>query len=118
MNSNYKHVDEYIASFPPDIQVFLRSIRAIVLKQAPNAVEGISYGMPAYKLHNKPLVYFAAFKHHIGLYATPTGHAPFAAALSAYKQGKGSVQFPFHDVPYDLIERIVQFRVNELDGKA
>lgn len=69
--------------------------------------------MPAYKTHGKPLVYFAAFKNHIGFYATPTGHAEFAEQLSKYKQGKGSVQFPFDAVPFDLVEKIIQFRVKE-----
>lgn len=113
MNTNFRNVDEYIESFPKEIQDLLKSIRAIITKNAPNAVESISYGMPAYKLHKKPLVYFAAFKNHIGFYATPTGHKEFTNELSIYKQGKGSVQFPFESVPYDLIEKIVQFRVKE-----
>jgi uncharacterized protein YdhG (YjbR/CyaY superfamily) len=70
--------------------------------------------MPAYKTHGKPLVYFAGFKKHIGFYATPTGHAEFKSELSQYKQGKGSVQFPIDQpVPYELIDRIVEFRVQE-----
>lgn len=113
MNTNFRNIDEYIESFPKEIQDLLKSIRAIITKNAPNAVESISYGMPAYKLHKKPLVYFAAFKNHIGFYATPTGHKEFTNELSIYKQGKGSVQFPFESVPYDLIEKIVQFRVKE-----
>jgi uncharacterized protein YdhG (YjbR/CyaY superfamily) len=70
--------------------------------------------MPAYKLNGKPLVYFAAYKKHIGFYATPSGHEKFAQELSKYKQGKGSVQFPTaQPVPLDLIKRIVEFRVQE-----
>jgi len=69
--------------------------------------------MPAYKTHGKPLVYFAALKNHIGFYATPTGHSKFAEQLSKYKQGKGSVQFPFDAVPYEFVEKIIQFRVKE-----
>ena len=75
--------------------------------------------MPAYKLNKKPLVYFAAFKNHIGFYATPTGHSEFKNELSLYKQGKGSVQFPLNQkIPYQLIEKIVKFRVNEIYQKT
>lgn len=105
-------VDDYIASFPDEVAALLVRLRALVREQAPGAVEGMSYGMPAYKLNGKPLIYFAAFKNHIGLYATPSGHAEFASELSKYKQGKGSVQFPLNEpFPDDLIVRIVKFRV-------
>jgi len=107
-------VDEYIATFPDDVQIELRKIRKIILENAPEAVESMAYGMPAYKLKGKPLVYFAGYKNHIGFYATPTGHAAFADELSKYKQGKGSVQFPLSaPLPYDLIARIVVFRRTE-----
>ena len=66
-------VDEYITSFPPETQKILSQIRDIIKIEAPNAVESISYGMPAYKLNGKPLIYFAGYEKHIGLYATPTG---------------------------------------------
>ena len=87
-------IDEYIADFPEEIQFLLNQVRSTIQQAAPDAEESIGYGMPAYKTHGKPLVYFAAFKNHIGFYATPTGHAEFATELSKYKQGKGSVQFP------------------------
>ena len=75
--------------------------------------------MPAYKTQGKPLVYFAAFKNHIGFYATPTGHSEFAKELSKYKQGKGSVQFPIDQpMPLKLIAQIVEFRVLENQEKA
>lgn len=107
-------VDEYISSFPEETQKTLQSIRETIRNSALEAEESISYGMPAYKLNKKPLVYFAAFKNHIGFYATPTGHKEFAEELSKYKQGKGSVQFPINgQMPLDLIERIVKFRVEE-----
>ena len=81
---------------------------------APNAIESIAYGMPAYKVNGKPLVYFAAFKNHIGFYATPKGHVHFAKELSKYKQGKGSVQFPIDKpIPYDLIKGMVEFKAKE-----
>lgn len=113
MKPDAASVSEYIKTFPKEIQAILEKLREIILKKAPDAVESISYGMPAYKTHKKPLVYFAAFKNHIGFYATPTGHSEFAEQLSKYKQGKGSVQFPFDDVPYELVRKIIQFRVKE-----
>jgi uncharacterized protein YdhG (YjbR/CyaY superfamily) len=107
-------IDNYISTFPEDIQEILKQIRATIKKTAPEADESIAYGMPAYKTNGKPLVYFAGFKNHIGFYATPTGHSKFAKELSKYKQGKGSVQFSLDNpIPYDLIERIVEFRINE-----
>jgi len=113
------NIDEYIAGFPDEIQLILDRVRSSIKKAAPDAEESIGYGMPAYKSHGKPLVYFAAFKNHIGFYATPTGHAEFARELSKYKQGKGSVQFPIDQpIPYELIARIVEFRVFENRDKA
>lgn len=117
MKADYKSVDEYISTFPDDIRVLLAKVRVTIIKCAPKAVESISYGMPAYKLNGKPLVYFAAFKKHIGFYATPSGHSKFAKELSKYKQGKGSVQFPIDKpIPFDLIGQIVEFRVKENIG--
>lgn len=112
-------VEDYIASFPKDIQEILIKMRKTILEKAPESVEHISYGMPSYKTNGKPLVYFAAYKTHIGFYATPTGHIEFAEELSKYKTGKGSVQFPINQpLPIDLIERIVEFRVNENKSKS
>lgn len=107
-------IDEYIKTFPVDIQKILQEIRKIIRKAAPEAVEGMSYQMPGFKLNKKPLVYFAAWKTHIGFYATPSGNAAFKKELSKYKGAKGSVQFPLGEpIPYDLIEKIVVFRVKE-----
>ncbi|MBP1665082.1 MAG: hypothetical protein H6Q19_2222, partial [Bacteroidetes bacterium] len=98
-------------------QQILHEIRRIIIGAAPDATEGMAYGMPGYKTNGKPLVYFAGFKKHIGFYATPTGHSAFAAELAHYKQGKGSVQFPLDKpIPYDLIGRITMFRVLENDA--
>jgi uncharacterized protein YdhG (YjbR/CyaY superfamily) len=119
MNTDFKTVDEYIKSFPADIQTLLKKVRETIKTNAPDAVESIAYGMPAYKMNGKPLVYFAGFKKHIGFYATPTGHAEFAKELSLYKQGKGSVQFPLDKpIPYELIKRMVAFRVKENAAKT
>ena len=114
MKSEDPSVDVYITTFPQEVQSMLEKIRLTILKTAPNAIESISYAMPAYKTNEKPLVYFAGFKKHIGFYATPTGHSAFKKELSKYKQGKGSVQFQINEpIPYDLIEKIVAFRVKE-----
>lgn len=107
-------VEEYIADFPKEIQQILKEVRATIKTNAPAAVELVAYGMPGYKLNGHPLVYFGGFKEHVGFYATPTGHEAFAAELSKYKQGKGSVQFPIDEpMPLDLIARMVRFRVQE-----
>jgi len=107
-------IETYFLKFPKDVQEILRNIRQLVKYNAPEAEELFAYGMPAYKTNKKPLVYFAAFKNHIGFYATPSGHSEFQDELSKFKQGKGSVQFPLDQpIPYKLIERIVKFRVTE-----
>lgn len=113
INTKPTDIDEYIAGFPKDTQVILEKIRATIKKAAPDAEEVISYQMPAFKYHGI-LVYFAAYKNHIGFYATPTGHKEFDKELSKYKQGKGSVQFPLDKpMPLDLISSIVEYRVME-----
>lgn len=118
MKKGISTVEDYIAEFPKDVQKKLQLVRKTILKNAPNAIESISYGMPAYKLNKKPLVYFGGFAKHIGFYATPTGHQKFESQLSNYKQGKGSVQFPLNEeLPIDLITDIVVFRVNENNQK-
>lgn len=110
-------VDQYIQQFPESVQTHLTTIRMLIKESAPGAEEGFAYGMPAYKLNKKPLVYFGAFAHHIGFYATPSGHSEFKSDLSAYKHGKGSVQFPLDQpIPYDLIKRMVEFRVSEISA--
>ncbi len=111
-------IEQYIATLPAEIQVIAEQIRQIIKKEAPDCQENIAYGMPAYKTFGKPLVYFAAYKNHIGLYATPSGHSHFSKELANYKQGKGSVQFPINaPIPYELIKQIVAFRVKENETK-
>ena len=112
-------VKEYIAAFPKETQKLLNDVRSAITKAAPDAEEKISYGLPAYHLHGRPLVYFGGFEKHIGFYATPTGHEAFEKELSVYKQGKGSVQFPINEpMPISLITRIVKFRAKENLEKA
>jgi uncharacterized protein YdhG (YjbR/CyaY superfamily) len=106
-------IDEYIHSFPPDIQEILFQVRQTIKKTAPGAMEVISYGMPAFR-QNGILVYFAAHKNHIGFYPTSSGIEAFKNELGRYKWSKGAVQFPFDKpIPLDLIDRIVRFRVME-----
>lgn len=116
--SSPKTVDEYIAGYPADVQKLLQKVRATIRKAAPAAQEKISYQMPTFTL-NGNLVYFGAFKEHIGFYPVPTGIEKFKKELSAYKGAKGSVQFPFNKpMPYALIAKIVKFRVKENLAKA
>ncbi|SNR54396.1 Uncharacterized conserved protein YdhG, YjbR/CyaY-like superfamily, DUF1801 family [Maribacter sedimenticola] len=114
MKKQIDSVDDYISKFPKEVQEKLNWIRKEIIDIAPKSVESISYGMPAYKLNEKPLVYFGGFANHIGFYATPTGHEKFKKALSKYKQGKGSVQFPLEQqLPHEIITELIKFRVNE-----
>ena len=110
----FRTIDEYIKIFPQDVQSILERMRQTIRKAAPEAVEAISYQMPTFKLNGKSLVYFAAYKHHIGFYPVPSGIKAFKKELSQYKTGKGSVQFPIDKpVPHDLVKKIVIFRVKE-----
>lgn len=114
MKQDHESVDAYIAKFPEKTRERLLSIRKVVIENAPGAIEGFAYGMPAYWMNKKPLVYFGGYENHIGFYATPTGHEKFKEKLSAFKQGKGSVQFPLNqELPLELIAEIVSFRVLE-----
>jgi uncharacterized protein YdhG (YjbR/CyaY superfamily) len=107
-------IDNYIGGFPNEIQAKLNEIRSIIKKAAPDAEESMSYGMPAYKIYSKPLVYFAAYKNHIGLYPTPSAIKAFKNDLICYRTSKGAIQFPIDKaIPLNLISKIVEFRVYE-----
>ena len=109
----FNTIDEYIETFPQDVQDILEQLRQTIQQAAPEAEEAISYQMPTFKLHGN-LVHFAAFKHHIGFYPTPSPIEAFAEELSPYKVSKGAIQFPKDQpLPLDLISRIVQHRVRE-----
>jgi uncharacterized protein YdhG (YjbR/CyaY superfamily) len=111
--AGFNSIDEYIATFSPEIQKTLQEIRAVVKAAAPDAAEKISYQMPTFFLHGN-LVHFAAFKQHIGFYPTANGVEAFAQDLSKYKGAKGSVQFPLDQpMPLELITKIVKYRVAE-----
>ena len=114
----HETIDEYIADFPPDVQAILKKLRATIRKAAPDAEEAMKYRLPTFVL-NGNLVHFGAFKKHIGFYATPTGNEKFRKELSAYEGAKGSVQFALDKpIPYDLVSRMVKFRVKENLDKA
>jgi len=118
-NIKAENIDDYIAHFPEEIQEKLQKVRLTIRKAAPEAEEKISYAIPTFTLNNTYLVYFAAFKNHIGFYPTPVAGEEFKEELSVYKTGKGSVQFPYHqEIPFDLITRIVKFRIKEISAKA
>jgi len=106
-------IDEYIAQFPEDVQRILAKVREVIRGSAPQAIEKISYQMPAFYLSGM-LVWFAGYKHHIGFYPKGSGIEAFKEELSGYKWAKGSVQFPLDEpIPYELIRKIVKFRVAE-----
>ena len=108
-----KDIDEYISGFPKEIQELLQKVRKTIWEAAPEATEAIKYQIPTFVL-NGNLVHFAAFKNHLGFYPAPQGIEEFKEELSAYKGAKGSVQFQYSEpIPFDLISRIVKFRVRK-----
>ena len=112
--STPKNIDAYIAGFPNEVQQILEKIRKTIRKAAPGAEETISYLIPTFTLRGKYLVYFAAYKKHIGLYPAPRGNEKFKEELSRYEGGKGTARFPLDKpIPYSLIARIVKFRAKE-----
>ena len=116
--AGYNSIDEYIETFPKDVQKKLRQVRATVRAAAPDAEEKISYQMPTFAL-NGNLVHFAAFKNHIGLYPTPSGTEAFKREIAGYKTAKGSIQLPLDEpLPLELISKIVKYRVAENRKKA
>ncbi|WP_369752452.1 iron chaperone [Flavobacterium sp. WC2409] len=118
MEREQKNIDSYIKDFPKEIQIILEKMRETIRNSAPKAKENIKYGIPTFTLHGN-LVHFAAFKNHIGFYPTPGGIDAFKQELSIYKGAKGSIQFPFDkEIPYDLIRKIVDYRVKENEMKS
>lgn len=110
----FKNVDQYIDNFTGKSHYRLQKLRMLVKRLIPEAVESISYQMPAFKLNEKPLVYFAAFKNHVGLYPMSGAIKAFKDEIVEYKSATGSIQFPLDKpMPYDLINKIVNFRVKE-----
>ena len=106
-----RDIDEYIAGFPEDIRQILERVRATIKKAAPDAVETISYKVPTFNLNGRYLIYFAAYKKHIGVYPTPAGEMEFKEEMSAYESGKGTLKFPLDKpIPFELITKVVKFR--------
>jgi len=109
----YTDINAYISNYPVEIQTILEKVRKTIQQAAPEAKEAIKYGMPTFVL-NGNLVHFAAFKNHIGFYPAPTGIDAFIDDLAQYRTGKGTIQFPIDKpIPFDLITKVVKFRVNE-----
>jgi len=113
-----KSIDAYIGTFSPDVQAILQRVRQTIRTAAPDAQETISYGIPAFTLHGA-LVYFAAFKSHIGFYPPVFGDARLVKAVAPYAGEKGNLRFPLGDpIPYPLIARIVKLRAKQNLAKA
>ena len=113
IKEKFSSVDDYIRSFPEDVQEILEQLRQIIKAAVPEAEEVISYNMPTYKL-NGQLVYFAGWKKHIALYAAGSAAKLYADELVPYLQDKGTLQFPLNQpMPFDLIRRIVLYRAQE-----
>lgn len=114
----FETMNEYIESFPKNVQSTLEKLRDTVRKAAPEVVESISYDMPTFKLDGTRLVYFSAWKSHIGFYSIPKGNEEFRKELSPFEGPKGSLRFPLdHPIPYDLVKKIVVLRVKEIREK-
>ena len=114
----FNNIDDYIASFPHETQLILEKLRLTIRKAAPDAKETINYGIPTFTL-NGNLVHFAAFRNHVGFYPTSSGIEAFKKELSVYEGAKGSVKFPISELlPFDLVRKIVEFRVKESLEKA
>jgi uncharacterized protein YdhG (YjbR/CyaY superfamily) len=113
-----KEIDQYIATFPTEVQMVLEQVRQTIRDAAADAKETISYQMPAFKQHGI-LVYFAAWTKHIGLYPPISGDKTLERAVARYAGPKGNLQFPLNEpIPYDLVERIVKLRVKQDSAKA
>jgi uncharacterized protein YdhG (YjbR/CyaY superfamily) len=113
----FANVDDYIGSFPEDVQVILEEVRRRIRNVAPSADELITYEIPALAIDGRSLVHFAAWKHHISLYPVPAADGAFGRELERYRAGKGTLSFPLQEpIPYDLIERVVALLLTQRTG--
>ena len=113
--NKFETIDEYIETFPENVRTILEKLRVTIRKAAPEGVESISYDMPTFKLDRTRLVYFSAWKNHIGFYSIPEGNEAFRKQLSPYSGPKGSLRFPLEKpIPYDLVNKIVTLRLKEI----
>jgi len=109
----YQSIDEYIRLYPQEIQDLMETLRSVIKEEAPETIERIAYGMPTFWQEGN-VCHFAAFKNHIGFFPGSSGVAVFMSELGAYKTSKGTIQFPYgQPMPFDLVRRIVRFRVAE-----
>jgi uncharacterized protein YdhG (YjbR/CyaY superfamily) len=116
--SQFKTIDEFIASYPKNVRDVLEELRRAIRESAPNAEETISYGIPTFDLNGRHLVHFSAYKNHVGFYPTSSGIKAFKKELSPFKTSKGTVQFPLNKpIPLDLVKKIVKFRVKENESE-
>lgn len=114
----FKTIDEYIKTFPKNVQRILEKLRQTIREAAPESAETISYQMPTFKLNGRFLVSFAAWQHHIGLYPIPSGTEAFKKEISKYRGAKSTVRFPIEEpVPYDVVAQLVRFRMKEESEK-
>ena len=114
----YDTVDEYINSLPDRTKEELTKLRAMIKNLVPDTNESMSYGMPGYKLNNKPLIYFAGWKDHIGFYPTPSGIDALEKVTKKYKTGKGTLRFNLDKpIPWDLIEKIIKYRIQSVSNR-
>ena len=110
----FKSMDEYIGTFPEDIQKLLEELRATIKAAAPDAKETISYNIPTFTLNGRYLIYFAGWKNHISLYPIPVGSEAFNKQISKYAEGKGTLKFPIDKpLPWKLITKIVKLKLAE-----
>ncbi len=110
-------MDDYLAALPPDQRVALEALRAVIRNAAPAATEGIAYGMPAYKHHGKPLVYFGAAKSHLALYGNNARFVAHDPRLADFSVSKGTIRFTAErPLPADMVQAIIAARQAEIDG--
>ncbi|WP_121486575.1 iron chaperone [Chryseobacterium sp. 7] len=120
MKNTFKNIDEYILLFPMEVQEKLLELRKAIHSQASDLEEYIGYQMPAFRYKGKPMIYFAGYKKHIGLYPGAEGISHFEADFNErkYKFSKGAVQFPItEELPLDLIHKMVRFKIEEIEQK-
>ena len=114
MKNKSNSIDEYIDTFPEDVQTVLKQVRKTIKAAAPQAGEKISYGIPTFTLNGKYLIYFAGWKHHISIYPVPTADDSFNQEIAPYVAGKGTLKFPVDKpIPLKLITKIVKLNVAE-----
>jgi len=112
--NKYNTIDEYISSFPENTKNILENIKHTYKKIAPECDEYFGYGVPAIKINNKNIIYFAAFKNHIGIYPSPSTIIFFKNKLKEYKTAEGTIQFPINnDFPYNLLEEIIKHNIKK-----